>query len=299
MIITGRAVLLALLGLLPVGLSPGWTTLLGWGLVVTAAVLVDLALAGSARAVTVQREPSPSVRLGAPVRADVLLTNPGRRRVRGLVRDGWQPSAGATPSRQAVDLPPGGRRRLTSTLTPTRRGDRRAEHVTIRSRGPLGLAARQATITAPGSLRVLPPFSSRKHLPGKLALLRELDGRTALRIRGQGTEFDSLRDYVDGDDVRSIDWRASARRQQIVVRTWRPERDRRVLLVLDTSRTSAGRRRAPAGRRDGCRAAARRPGLPGRRPGGPAGDGPPGPGPGRGRLADRPAAPAGHCDGAA
>jgi uncharacterized protein (DUF58 family) len=46
---------------------------------------------------------------------------------------------------------------------------------------------------------------------------------------------------VDGDDVRSIDWRASARRQQVVVRTWRPERDRRVLLVLDTSRTSAAR----------------------------------------------------------
>jgi uncharacterized protein (DUF58 family) len=60
-------------------------------------------------------------------------------------------------------------------------------------------------------------------------------------VRGQGTEFDSLRDYVIGDDVRSIDWRATARRQQVVVRTWRPERDRRVLIVLDTSRTSAAR----------------------------------------------------------
>jgi uncharacterized protein (DUF58 family) len=88
---------------------------------------------------------------------------------------------------------------------------------------------------------VLPPFASRKHLPSKLARLRELDGRTSLQVRGQGTEFDSLRDYVDGDDVRSIDWRATARRQQVVVRTWRPERDRRVLLVLDTSRTSASR----------------------------------------------------------
>ena len=44
-----------------------------------------------------------------------------------------------------------------------------------------------------------------------------------------------------GDDVRSIDWRATARRRQVVVRTWRPERDRRVLIVLDTSRTSAAR----------------------------------------------------------
>jgi uncharacterized protein (DUF58 family) len=113
--------------------------------------------------------------------------------------------------------------------------------VTVRSLGPLGLAARQVSLPVPGRVRVLPAFASRRHLPGKLARLRELDGQTSVRVRGQGTEFDSLRDYVDGDDVRSIDWRASARRTAVVVRTWRPERDRRVLLVLDTSRTAAAR----------------------------------------------------------
>ncbi len=230
-----------LFGLVPVALWPGWPTVLGWAGVVLAGVLVDLMLAGSPRALRVEREPVAAVRLGQPTTASFVLSNTGRRRVHGLVRDGWQPSAGAGGSRQRLDLPAGQRRRLTTTLTPTRRGDRRAQQVTVRSAGPLGLAARQLTLTAPGMLRVLPPFGSRKHLPGKLARLRELDGRTALRVRGQGTEFDSLRDYVDGDDVRSIDWRASARRQQIVVRTWRPERDRRVLLVLDTSRTSAAR----------------------------------------------------------
>ena len=241
MSLSGRTALLTLIGLVPVALFPGWPALLGWAGFVLLAVLVDLLLAGSPRAVTVEREPVAAVRLGQPATAEFVLSNTGRRRVRGLVRDGWQPSAGATGTRQPLDLPPGQRRRLSTALTPTRRGDRRAQHVTVRSSGPLGLAARQMSLTAPGTLRVLPAFGSRKHLPGKLARLRELDGRTALRVRGQGTEFDSLRDYVDGDDVRSIDWRASARRQQVVVRTWRPERDRRVLLVLDTSRTSAAR----------------------------------------------------------
>ncbi len=60
-------------------------------------------------------------------------------------------------------------------------------------------------------------------------------------IRGQGSEFDSLRAYVLGDDVRSIDWRSSARRADVLVRTWRPERGRRIVIVLDTGRTSAGR----------------------------------------------------------
>ncbi|WP_418606042.1 DUF58 domain-containing protein [Georgenia sp. SUBG003] len=68
-----------------------------------------------------------------------------------------------------------------------------------------------------------------------------MDGRTAVLVRGQGTEFDSLREYVIGDDVRAIDWRATARRGDVVVRTWRPERDRRVLVVLDTARLSASR----------------------------------------------------------
>jgi uncharacterized protein (DUF58 family) len=94
---------------------------------------------------------------------------------------------------------------------------------------------------------VLPPFNSRQHLPSRLARLRELDGRTSVMIRGQGTEFDSLREYVRGDDVRSIDWRATARRtradadRRLVVRTWRPERDRRVVIVVDSGRTSAAR----------------------------------------------------------
>ncbi|WP_447645437.1 DUF58 domain-containing protein [Nocardioides zeae] len=108
-------------------------------------------------------------------------------------------------------------------------------------RGPLGLGVRQRTVDVPGSVRALPAFDSRKHLPSRLARLRELDGRAAVRVRGQGTEFDSLREYVRGDDVRSIDWRASARTRNVVVRTWQPERDRRVVVVLDTSRTSAGR----------------------------------------------------------
>jgi uncharacterized protein (DUF58 family) len=239
--LTGRTALVALVGVIPVALLPGWATLLGWSGALVLGVVLDLALAGSVRAVTIERQPVSAVRLGEAREISLVLTNTGSRRVRGPLRDAWQPSAGASPPRQNIRLEPGTTTRVTTVLRPTRRGHRRAHAVTIRSIGPWGLAARQATVPTPGTLRVLPPFSSRKHLPSKLAQLRELDGSTALRIRGQGTEFDSLRDYVIGDDVRSIDWRATARRQQVVVRTWRPERDRRVLLVLDTSRTSAAR----------------------------------------------------------
>ena len=244
MALTGRAPLLALAGVVPVALAPGWATLLGWALLVLLLVAADVALAGSPRGLRLRRESSAAVRLGESAAARLVVANEGPRRVRGLLRDGWPPSAGDAVPRHAIDVPAGQERTVTTTLRPTRRGDRRTERVTVRSLGPLGLAARQASLPTPGVLRVLPAFDSRRHLPAKLARLRELDGQASVRVRGQGTEFDSLRDYVDGDDVRSIDWRASARRQapvKLVVRTWRPERDRRVLLVLDTSRTAAAR----------------------------------------------------------
>ncbi len=173
------------------------------------------------------------------------LTNTSSRPLRALLRDAWPPSnavPGATDAaRHRVDVPAGGTRELHTQLRPTRRGEAAAHSVTVRSYGPLGLVSRQATHRVPGSLRVLPPFHSRRLLAAKTARLRELDGRTSALGRGEGTEFDSLRRYVPGDDTRSIDWRATARRSEVAVRTWRPERDRRVLIVLDTGRTSAGR----------------------------------------------------------
>ena len=239
MAITGRVALVAALGVLLAPLGAVWLWAVAGLLLV--GVAVDVALAGRVADLRMERAGATTTRLGESVEVALLVTNGGGRRVRGMLRDAWLPSAGAGPRAQPIDIPPGERRRLVSTLTPTRRGDRTAAHVTVRSLGPLGLAGRQRRHQVPWSVRVLPPFASRKFLPEKLARLRQLDGAVALNRRGQGTEFDSLRDFVDGDDVRSIDWRATARRGDVVVRTWRPERDRRLVCVLDTGRTSAAR----------------------------------------------------------
>ncbi len=241
MAFTGRLGLVALFGALVVGLLlPSTTGLLAVGGVLLLLVLIDLALAGSVRALVFSRSGDTAVRLGEPCSVNLVVANPGRRPVRGWLRDAWPPSAGAA-DRHRISVPPGERRALETPLLPTRRGDRIAVRVTVRATGPLGLAARQGSHVVPWTVRVLPPFHSRKHLPSRLARLQQLDGRNAVLIRGQGTEFDSLREYVIGDDVRSIDWRASARAADVMVRTWRPERDRHVVLVLDTGRVSAGR----------------------------------------------------------
>jgi uncharacterized protein (DUF58 family) len=231
----------ALAGVLVVLAFRSWLTVTGIAVVLLAGIAVDLLRAAAIRPLHLTRSGDTAVRLGETATVTLSIANPGQRTLRALVRDAWPPSAGAVPARAAVMIPAGGQAQVISALTPTRRGDRIAAQVTVRSAGPLGLAARQGKHVVPWTVRALPPFRSRRHLPEKLSRLRELDGMHRSLIRGQGSEFDSLREYVPGDDVRSIDWRGTARQQQVLVRTWRPERDRRILLVLDTGRTSAGR----------------------------------------------------------
>lgn len=247
MALTGRTALIAALGALLVGfVLPSWSGLLAVQLPLLLAILYDLWRAAPVRTLQFTRSGDTSVRLGETADVHLTVRNSAGRALRADLRDAWPPSSwqpgqDASASRHRLTVPSGELRRLTTRLRPSRRGDRTAQRVTVRSHGPLGLAARQGSHTVPWTVRVLPPFTSRKHLPSRLSRLRELDGRTSVLTRGQGTEFDSLRDYVPGDDSRSIDWRATARRSELAVRTWRPERDRHILVVLDTGRTAAGR----------------------------------------------------------
>lgn len=246
MYVTGRLPLAIALGALPVmllavaGLEP-WLTMLAWIVVCCVVAVVDAALAADPRQVTVTRTIPKRASLGSSVSTELRVRNDGNRTLRGRVRDAWQPTAGAPATRYLVTIPPGESRAVTVPLLPRRRGELASAFVVLRAGGPLGFAGRQGRVDSRGALRVLPPFHSRRHLPSRLARLRELDGNTSVQVRGQGTEFDSLREYVRGDDVRSIDWRATARAGSTMLRTWRPERDRHVVILIDTGRTAAAR----------------------------------------------------------
>jgi uncharacterized protein (DUF58 family) len=246
--VTRRFAVLLLVGVpLPVLLPAPWLAVLGVVLVAGAIAAADLAMAGPLTVVTLRREGDRTIWLGNRATVRLAVLNQGTRELRLDVRDSWVPSAGAGPLRHRLTLAAGEEQNLETTLFPVRHGNRPAARATIRSYGPLGLAYRQrsrkwnADRTPAWNLRVLPRFPSRRILPEKLARMRVIDGSQVTRGRGQGTEFDALRSYVLGDDVRSIDWRATARADHVVVRTWRPERDRRIYCVLDTGRTSAVR----------------------------------------------------------
>jgi len=215
-VLTGRTGQIALLCVLPIVVSPWpaetFTVLLG---LLAVMVLADVALAANPLQLEYTRLPNGSVRLGEPVTLGLLIRNTGRRHFNGRVRDAWPPSTRAEPASHAVDVVAGQVLRVDTCLRPIRRGDQQSAAITARSIGPLGMAGRQRSRPVPGEVRVLPPFLSRKHLPSRLARLQEMDGLLPTLTRGQGTEFDSLREYVVGDDVRSIDWRATTYSRKI------------------------------------------------------------------------------------
>ena len=146
MYVTGRLAALIGLGVVPVillslaaggsdgggstgtGIPSGtvaWLAVAGWLLLCTIAAIADASVAADPRAIRIERETPARARLGAPVRGTITVAVTGRRRLRGLLRDGWEPTAGAEPSRQELDIPPGESRTLPVTFVPRRRGERR------------------------------------------------------------------------------------------------------------------------------------------------------------------------------
>lgn len=242
MVVTGRLALLAAVAALFVTfVLPTWLGVLLATALLAALALTDLALVGSAAALEMTRQPITTVRTGRGIDVELTVLNRGSRTARGKLWDDWPASARADHRGHDLKLPGNTRIRFHTELTPAYRGDRVAGPVTVRLLGPLGLAGRQTRHEVPARLRALPPFRSERLLASKVTRLQQMEGRNTTTIRGQGTEFDSFREYVVGDDVRTIDWRATARANDVLVRTWRPERNRHVVMLLDTGRVSAGR----------------------------------------------------------
>lgn len=219
---------------------PSWHGVLAMSILLLALIWADSAAAGGAAVLEVSRPPLTTVRVGRTTTVELTVVNRGDRTIRGFLWDDWPDSAHADRRTHRLRLAPNTKTRIATTLTPDHRGDRVAGPVTLRLLGPLGLAGRQIRRTAPARVRALPVFRSERVLASKVKQLQQLEGRSVVNFRGQGAEFDSFREYVAGDDVRAIDWRATARATDVLVRTWRPERNRHVLMLLDTGRFSAG-----------------------------------------------------------
>lgn len=123
-------------------------------------------------------------------------------------------------------------------LHPQRRGNATLSRLWLRWQGPLGLGARQAEIGLEGrSVRIWPDLSQVRG--GALQyFMREADiGQIARRMRGEGTQFESLREYEPGMDRRWIEWKASARHTRLYARENETERNNQIVFGFDCGHT--------------------------------------------------------------
>jgi len=155
--------------------------------------------------------------------------------------DELAPSLGASTRRVRARLAPRRSLTVTATFRPARRGRFTPTEVTVRTEGPLGVMGRQARRRLLAEMRVYPGFGSRREAELRVEKARILDiGLRSARSRGGATEFEQLREYGVDDDSRRIDWAATARADRPIVRTYRAERNQRLLSLFDNGRTMAG-----------------------------------------------------------
>jgi uncharacterized protein (DUF58 family) len=204
--------------------------------------LVDTVVAVDPRHLLIERELPPVLVLRSEGEVRWTVRNPTDRRLRVSLADELAPSLQASTRRLRGTVP--GRARLVgrASLNPARRGRFDVTDLVVRVDGPLGLGARQRTLRIPAVLRVHPVFASRAEAELRINRARILEvGLRSAKGRGGGTEFDQLREYGVDDEVRRIDWAATARTGKAMVRTYRAERNQTVLLLLDNGRVMAGR----------------------------------------------------------
>lgn len=241
---TARLVVAALGVAIAVLVLPGaslawWVGLNG---LLLAAFFGDWFTAVAPDAVRVRRDLPGVVPLDGNAEIRWTVHNPSGRAVIVALSDALPPSLRAQTRRARLRVAARGHAMAATAINPARRGRFDLGEVVVRVTGPLGLAARQDRRAVPGTLRVFPPFRSRKEAELRIDRARILEvGLRSAKGRGGGTEFDQLREYTIDDESRRIDWAATARLRKPIVRTYRAERNQTVLLLLDAGRTMAGR----------------------------------------------------------
>src|SRR4029079_13967294 len=138
---------------------------------------------------------------------------------------------------------PAGRSRMWSySLLPTARGKYDFGNTIIRFRAPLGLVWRQLVFQTSTDVKVYPDLrEAKKHEIFAQRNRRPEPGLRRMRVRGQGREFESLRECVVGDEIRHVSWAATARRGKVITRQYTVERSQNIVVLLDTGRLMTAR----------------------------------------------------------
>ncbi len=241
-----RSFLLAIIGLVWIGpafLVPRFAFgILAWDVLLLIAIVIDLYRLPRPQELSVERRWSNPVALSVSSSVELVLHNNGRKTVLAEMFDEVPANLRSDIPQLEVTAQGGGEGAATYSITPVSRGDTTMGDIYLHYQSPFRLAERWARARVGQTVRVYPDLEEVRKQSIYLVRSRqiELQQRQA-RARGVGREFESLREYREGDDFRNICWSASGRRGKLVSKVYQAERSQTVWVVIDCGRLMQAR----------------------------------------------------------
>lgn len=206
-------------------------TLLFDGIVIGLMVIDSLLVKRQRVQVTRQLPPRLSIARDNPVVLSVQSGKPATVQI----CDYYPTQFGVSTPSLSASLPANSNQELTYTIHPNQRGEFAWGNIQVRQLGTWGLAWHDWKIPQTQKIKVYPDLVGLRSLSIRLTL-QSAGSIRKLRQQGIGTEFAELRDYSTGDDLRLIDWKATARRNRPLVRVLEPEQEQTLIILLDRGR---------------------------------------------------------------
>ncbi len=237
----GLIFLFALAGL-PFALAVFEPSFAFFGLLANIAVAIvaiaDLVISPPTAAIVVEREVSDVLSVGTRNRVTIRASNRSASPIEVEFHDETPVPGHVEDLPAAIELEPWKERELDYWFEPHRRGKNRFEAVHLRFMTRLGLWTRVERRPMPFAVRIFPDIRAVREFD-LLALKNRLEeaGLKQYRIRGQGGEFERLREYRREDEMRHIDWKATAKHRRLISREYNVERNQNVVILLDCGRS--------------------------------------------------------------
>ena len=236
-----RFFLILLVGL--VWLGPGWIeprflfAMVLWDVLALGVWAWDLLRLPRPAQLELRRIWNAPAALGSPSRIEIELINAARVSIFAEATDDVPPALRTEPATVEIRAGAGSSGRAAYSVMPVERGDARFGRVFLRYQTLLRLAERWTSADLTQTVRVYPNLEESKRQTVYLIRSRQVELEKRLkRQRGLGREFESLREYRQGDDWRDICWTATARRRHLVTKVYQVERSQVVWLVIDAGR---------------------------------------------------------------
>ncbi len=216
--------------------------MLAWDALVLLAVILDGLRLPAAQRITIERSWNNAPALDSETEIQLAVEHSGETILECHLIDDLPDALVAAPATRNLRVFPRVRATLRYEIEPRERGDVQAGAVYIRYASPLGLVERWAMAPLEQPVRVYPALRQGEDQEIFLARGRQIDLQLRrARERGLGRDFESLREYLEGDDLRDVCWTATARRGQLITRSYQTERSQAVWIVLDAGRLLRGR----------------------------------------------------------